>query len=128
VFSLYAQSPKEAPTDALIAASSSSSGSSTALLISLGLMVVIFYFLLIRPQRRRAMAQRDLVESLGVGDDVVTVGGMFGTIRAQDDESVTVEVAPGTNIRMLKSAILRKAYADDIADTTVPDEEPGETS
>jgi preprotein translocase subunit YajC len=115
------------PTDALIAASSSSSGSSTALLISLGLMVVIFYFLLIRPQRRRAMQQRDLVESLGVGDDVVTVGGMFGTIRAQDDESVTVEVAPGTNIRMLKSAILRKAYADDVSGT-VPDEEPGETS
>jgi preprotein translocase subunit YajC len=92
-------------------------------------MVVIFYFLLIRPQRRRAMQQRDLVESLGVGDDVVTVGGMFGTIRAQDDESVTVEVAPGTSIRMLKSAILRKAYPDDdTTDTTVSDEEPGETS
>src|SRR5207253_4089684 len=95
------------PTNALIAASSSSGGSS-ALLISLGLMVVIFYFLLIRPQRRRAMQQRDLVESLDVGDEVVTVGGMFGTIRAIDDDLVTVEVAPGTDIRMLKSAILRK--------------------
>jgi preprotein translocase subunit YajC len=115
------------PTDALIAATSSS-GSSTALLISLGLMVVIFYFLLIRPQRRRAMQQRDLVESLGVGDEVVTIGGMFGTIRAMDDESVTLEVAPGTSVRMMKSAIRGKAYQDEEAETTVPDEEPGETS
>src|SRR5438309_6895756 len=94
-------------TNALIAASNSG-GSSTALLVSLGLMVVIFYFLLIRPQRRRAMQQRDLVESLGVGDEVVTVGGMFGRITAQDDEAFTVEVSPGTSIRMLRTAILRK--------------------
>ena len=88
-------------------------------------MVVIFYFLLIRPQRRRAMQQRDLAESLSVGDEVVTVGGMFGTIRALDDESVTVQVAPGTDIRMLKSAVLRKTVEED---TSVPDEEAGETS
>ncbi len=87
-------------------------------------MGVIFYFLLIRPQRRRAMQQRDLVESLGVGDDIVTVGGMFGTIRAMDDDSITVEVAPGTDIRMMKSAILRKA----ITEESVPDEEAGGTS
>ena len=94
-------------TAALIAASSSGS-SSTALLVSLGLMVVIFYFLLIRPQQRRARAQRNLVENLDVGDEVVTVGGMFGTIRSLDDEALTVEVAPGIQIRMLRSAILRK--------------------
>ena len=110
-------------TNALIAASNGG-GSSTALLVSLGLMVVIFYFLLIRPQRRRAMQQRDLVESLGVGDDVITVGGMFGTIRAMDDEAVTVQVAPGTDVRMLRSAILRKTVTED----NVPDEEAGETS
>jgi preprotein translocase subunit YajC len=87
-------------------------------------MVVIFYFLLIRPQRRRAMQQRDLVESLGVGDEIITVGGMFGIIRALDDDSITVEVAPGTAIRMMKSAILRKAFVEE----PVPDEEADETS
>jgi preprotein translocase subunit YajC len=60
------------------------------------LIGVVFYFLLIRPQQRRARSQRELVRELGVGDDVVTVGGMFGTIRAVDDESVTVEGASGT--------------------------------
>src|SRR5204862_6262525 len=125
--SLYAQPSKEAPpTDALIAAiaKSGNGGSSSALLISLGLMVVISYFLLIRPQRRRAMQQRDLVDSLSVGDDVVTVGGMFGRITAQDDEAFTVEVSPGTSIRMLRTAILRKVVEEE----PVPDEEPDETS
>jgi len=109
---------------ALIAASSS--GSSSALLISLGLMVVVFYFLLIRPQQRRARAQRALVESVDVGDEIVTVGGMFGKIRAVDDDSVTVEVAPGTEIRMLKTAILRKVVEPDYDEPA--DEEAGETS
>src|SRR2546430_13707512 len=94
------------------AGSTSSGGSGSAtLLIALGLMVVVFYFLLIRPQQRRARSQRDLVESIGVGDDVVTVGGMLGTIRAVDDDEVTVQFAPGMEIRMLKSAILRKQLA-----------------
>jgi preprotein translocase subunit YajC len=110
---------------ALIAASSGG-GSSTALLVSLGLMVVIFYFLLIRPQQRRARSQRALVESIDVGDEVLTVGGMFGTVRAVDDESLTVEVAPGTEIRFLKTAILRKRF--DTQDEEIADEGADETS
>jgi preprotein translocase subunit YajC len=109
----------------LIAASSSGS-SGTALLVSLGLMVVVFYFLLIRPQQRRARAQRDLVESVEVGDEVVTVGGMFGTIRAMDEDAVTLQVAPGTEIRMLKTAILRKITEPEYEEPA--DEEAGDTS
>jgi preprotein translocase subunit YajC len=112
---------------ALVAASSTGS-SSSALFISLGLMVVVFYFLLIRPQQRRARAQRELVASVDVGDEVVTVGGMFGRIRAVDDDAVTVEVAPGTEIRMLKSAILRKIEDEEPDQDEPADEEAGETS
>ena len=83
-------------------------------LISLGLMVAIFYFLLIRPQQRRMRQQRDLVQSLSVGDDVVTIGGMFGTIREMDDDEVTLEVAPGIQIRFVKRAIASKTTADEL--------------
>ncbi len=83
-------------------------GGSVTFLISLGLMVAIFYFLLIRPQQRRARQQRELVGSLAVGDEVVTIGGMFGTIREMDDESVTLDVGSGTRIRFLKQAVARK--------------------
>jgi preprotein translocase subunit YajC len=71
-------------------------------------MVAIFYFLLIRPQQRRARQQRELVGSLAVGDEVVTIGGMFGTITDMDDESVTLDVGSGTRIRFVKQAVARK--------------------
>jgi preprotein translocase subunit YajC len=103
-------------------------GGSAALLISLLLMVGIFYFLLIRPQQRRARAQRDLVESLGVGDEIVTVGGMYGTIRALDEDSVTIEISPGTDVRFVKSAILRKQVAEEEEEEEEEGEEAGETS
>lgn len=81
-------------------------------LISLVLMVAIFYFLLIRPQQRRARQQRDLVQSLDVGDEVVTIGGMFGRIMDMDGESVTLDVGSGTRIRFLKQAVARKFVED----------------
>ncbi len=83
-------------------------GGQVTFLISLGLMVAIFYFLLIRPQQRRARQQRELVSSLAVGDEVVTIGGMFGTITGMDDESVTLDVGSGTRVRFVKQAIARK--------------------
>jgi preprotein translocase subunit YajC len=83
-------------------------GQNVTFLISLVLMVAIFYFLLIRPQQRRVRQQRDLVDSLGVGDEVVTIGGMFGTIFEMNDESVTLDVGSGTRIRFIKQAIARK--------------------
>lgn len=77
-------------------------------LISLALMVGIFYFLLIRPQQRRVRQQRELVNSLQIGDEVITIGGMFGTIKRMDDDEVTLEVSPGVDVRMVKSAVARK--------------------
>jgi preprotein translocase subunit YajC len=108
------------PTIALVA---QDSGSTLTAILPLVLLVGVFYFLLIRPQQRRARAQRELVMSLEVGDEVVTIGGMFGTITAVDDESVTVEVAPGTSMRFVKSAIARKLVRDEDLE-----EEAGEDS
>ncbi|MBI4259042.1 MAG: preprotein translocase subunit YajC [Actinobacteria bacterium] len=108
-------------------------------LISLAPLLLIFvamYFLMIRPQQRRARAQRELVASIDIGDEVITIGGMYGTVTDLDDESVTVEVAAGTSIRLVKSAIARKlvfdeeyddedAYSDD-EEGYAEDEEAGE--
>ena len=84
------------------------SGSNATFLISLVLMVAIFYFLLIRPQQRRVKQQRSLVESLRVGDEVITIGGMFGTILEIDDETITLDAGAGTRLRYLKQAVARK--------------------
>jgi preprotein translocase subunit YajC len=98
---------------AAILAQNQTGGGQLTFLISLVLMVGIFYFLLIRPQQRRVRQQRNLVESLAVGDEVVTIGGMFGTIFEMDDESVTLDVGSGTRIRFVKQAIARKFVRDE---------------
>jgi preprotein translocase subunit YajC len=98
---------------AAILAQNQSGGGQLTFLISLVLMVGIFYFLLIRPQQRRVRQQRDLVDSLALGDEVVTIGGMFGTIFEMDDESVTLDVGSGTRIRFVKQAIARKFVRDE---------------
>src|SRR5215212_5693918 len=92
-------------------------GSALNLAVPLVLMGVLFYFLLIRPQQRRARAQRDLVSSVEVGDEIMTAGGILGTVTAidDDDELLTVEVAPGTRIRVVKRAVQQRFVEEDEA-------------
>ncbi|HZP89687.1 MAG TPA: preprotein translocase subunit YajC [Actinomycetota bacterium] len=112
----------------LLAASSSSTnanGSLLSLLIPLVLMGGVFYFLLIRPQRNRARQQQSLLSALQVGDEVMTAGGIFGTVTEIDEESdtVMVEIAPGTDVRMLRRAIAQR-FTEESDDAG--DEESGE--
>jgi preprotein translocase subunit YajC len=81
-------------------------------LIFLALLVGIFYFMLIRPQKRRVAEHRSLIESLDVGDEIVTIGGLYGRIHSMGDDDLLVEVAPGTTLRFVKSAIARRVAED----------------
>ncbi len=82
-------------------------------LVFLALLIGVFYFLLIRPQKRQAEQRRQLIESVETGDDVITIGGIHGIVRSIDDDDVELEVAPGTVVRFVKSAIARKVYDED---------------
>ena len=88
----------------------SSGGSLLSLLFPLILLGGVFYFLLLRPNRTRQRQQQSLLESLKVGDEVMTAGGIFGTLKDidEEDDTVTVEIAPGTNVRMLRRAISQR--------------------
>ena len=74
-------------------------------LLPLILLFAVMYFMLIRPQQQRVRAQRALVSSLDVGDEVSTIGGMLGRIVYLDDEVAHVETMPGTVLRFRRSAI-----------------------
>jgi preprotein translocase subunit YajC len=65
----------------------------------------IFYFLAIRPQRRQKQQHAEMLGMLKKGDEVVTIGGMFGTVSAIGDDWVELEVAKRTRVRYLKRAI-----------------------
>ena len=63
------------------------------------------YFVLMRPQKRRQVDSQRMLESLEVGDEVVTAGGIFGTITALDEDEVRVEIAPQLQVRVARRAI-----------------------
>jgi preprotein translocase subunit YajC len=74
-------------------------------LIYFAVLALAFFLLIVRPQRRRAAAHRQFVAALSVGDEVMTSGGIFGTIRELGDETVELEVSSGTVIRVARGAI-----------------------
>jgi preprotein translocase subunit YajC len=80
-------------------------------LIFLVLFGGIFYFMLIRPQKRRVQQHRALMSSLALGDEVVTIGGLYGTVRRLSDDDIDLEVASGVTLRVLRSAVARKVTA-----------------
>ena len=77
-------------------------------LIWMIVMLGVFYALLIRPQRRNVAAHQALMASLDEGDEVMTMGGIYGRIQTLGDQVIELEVAPGTSFRVARSAISRK--------------------
>ncbi len=74
-------------------------------LIMMGVVFLIMWFFMVRPQMKRAKEHRTLVDSLAVGDEVLTNGGILGRIAAIDDSFVSLEVARGVEVRLQKQAI-----------------------
>jgi preprotein translocase subunit YajC len=85
------------------------------------LALALLWFVLVRPQRRRQSAQEDLYRSLRVGDEIVTAGGLYGTIEAVRDDDLDVEIAPGTTVRIARRAVAGRIEPEDEEE---PEEEP----
>jgi preprotein translocase subunit YajC len=69
------------------------------------LMFALLYFLMIRPQMKRAKETKQMVEALQKGDEVITAGGVVGRITKMGEQYVTLEIAPGTEIVVQRSAV-----------------------
>ncbi|HHU69329.1 MAG TPA: preprotein translocase subunit YajC [Thermoanaerobacterales bacterium] len=68
-------------------------------------LFIIFYFLLIRPQQKREKERKEMLNALGEGDQIVTVGGIFGKILDIKEDVVTLDVGDKVKIKVTKSAI-----------------------
>lgn len=77
-------------------------------LLFIVIVFAIFYLLLIRPGQRRERQRQELIRTLNPGDEVVTVGGVVGTVREIDDSTVHIDVGRGTVIRVMKRAVSHK--------------------
>jgi preprotein translocase subunit YajC len=69
------------------------------------IMFVVMYFIMIRPQQKRQKEAKSMMDALGKGDEVITVGGMLGRVVKVTDTYVTIEVAAGTEVVVQKNAV-----------------------
>jgi preprotein translocase subunit YajC len=77
------------------------------------LLLAALWFFTIRPQQQRLRNQRMLVSSLQVGDEVVTVGGLIGTITTIDELEVGLDLGRGTVVRLARQAVQQRFTSTD---------------
>ncbi|MGH9090989.1 MAG: preprotein translocase subunit YajC [Acidimicrobiales bacterium] len=109
--------------------STSSSGSSVGFILILVVIGVVGYFFLLRPQQQKARRQRETQSQIGVGDEILTVGGIVGTVLDIDSERVTIITgldqdgngAHPTRLVLVRNAVARKIEPTAPAGTTADD-------
>ena len=103
------------------------------------LMLGVMYVLMIRPQRQRQAQQQSMIEGASVGDDVLTTGGIYGTISEAEGDDIVVEIANGVTVHMTRRGIAavlppEEEDVDDVIEGEVEiedvesDEEPDEAA
>jgi preprotein translocase subunit YajC len=92
-------------------------------LLFLLVVAVIFWLLMIRPAQRKARQQQALQSAVAVGDEVMTTSGIFGEVRALEEETVHLAIAEGVQIRVVRAAIARVVTPSD-ALTVDPADDP----
>ena len=95
----------------ILAQASEAQPSSIPTLILFLFLGVVFYLMIIRPQRTRMKKQAELSDSLEIGDQVQTVGGIFGSVRRIDEDGVVLDLENGA-IKFSKRAIASKVIQD----------------
>jgi preprotein translocase subunit YajC len=99
--------------------------------VLIAIAFLLMWLLLIRPQRRRQSEQVRMQESLAVGVEVVTAGGLYGTVASLDEDEVGVEIADGVVVRIARRAIAgvipeEEDDEDDELEETAEDESEAE--
>jgi len=76
-------------------------------------LFALLWLFILRPQRRRQMEQLQMQDTLHVGDEIVTAGGIRGHVRDLDDEVLKVEIAPDVEVRLDRRAVAAVVPEDD---------------
>ena len=91
--------------DAMAQTQGQAAGQPGLFFLPLIVLLVVFYFMLIRPQQKRAKEQKQMLEALKKGDEVVTSGGVLGRITEVGENFVQLEVAENVQFKVQKQAV-----------------------
>ena len=86
-------------------AAANPTGQMVSTLVTFGLVFVVFYFLIIRPQNKKQKEAKKMIEAVKMGDRIVTIGGVHGTVHAVKEGTVVVKVDDDCKIEFSKSAV-----------------------
>ncbi len=106
-----------------------SGGGGSGILFIIVIAFLLLWLIVVRPQRKRQNQQQQMIGDLRVGDEVLTAGGIYGTISRLDEDQVTVRIAPKTEVLVARRAIAgvtREPEADEDAEAEEPQEEEDE--
>jgi preprotein translocase subunit YajC len=106
-----------------------SGGGGSGILFIIIIAFLLLWLIVVRPQRKRQNQQQAMLGDLRVGDEVLTAGGIYGTISRLDEDQVTVLIAPKTEVQVARRAIAgvtREPEADEDAEAEEPQEEEDE--
>lgn len=103
-----------------------SSGSGVLFIIVIAFLLL--WLIVVRPQRRRQAQQQQVVSELRVGDEVLTAGGIYGTISQIDEDRITVEIAPQTEVVVARRAIAGVTHEEEPEESEEPVAEAEERS
>jgi preprotein translocase subunit YajC len=92
----------------LVAAAKTTKSSSPVFYILLLALAFVVYYFFLRPRNQRAKQAREQVRQASVGDEITTIGGLVGTIVAEDGDRVTVSTGNGTELTFIRQAIGKK--------------------
>ena len=87
------------------------------------LIALVFWFLIVRPQRRRQQELSATQSSLGPGAEVMLGSGIYGTVVSLDDETLQLELSPGTTVKVARQAVIKVLDRPD--EDTLPTDESG---
>jgi preprotein translocase subunit YajC len=87
------------------AAGAAPAGGGFGMLLFPIVLIAVMYFLMIRPQMKRAKEHKGMLDKLAKGDEVITSGGIAGTVTDIGDNFVTIEVADNVRLRVQKAAV-----------------------
>jgi preprotein translocase subunit YajC len=92
------------------------------------LLLGALWLLMIRPAQRRQREQQRLMSSMEVGDEIVTAGGLYGVVKALEEDEVRLEIAPGVEVRVARRAVggVVSDKQEAVAEEAPTEVEPGE--
>ena len=86
-------------------AAAAPAGGGMSMLFMMPIFVLLMYFMVIRPQMKRSKEHRALLEKLAKGDEILTSGGLAGTVTQMDENFISMEVSPGVTVRVQRASI-----------------------